>query len=142
MTFVEFKSLPPLPRLLTSSLSMICCFLPPSNCEHLMEVISEFCTQSINSNKSIVMLSRRSKPARREAVLQVLGLPEGREMGRYLGLPLITDRLRPEHFTDLQERSYWWLAKSSTRANFACQLPSLPNVVSCSGALCCSDIHP
>lgn len=79
----------------------------PGNCDRLMSTISMFCDRSgqcINVGKSLVMVSRRAKPEKRAAVLQIFGLPEGREMGRYLGVPLITGRLGPEHFTDLQTR--------------------------------------
>lgn len=50
------------------------------------------------------MIGKRTKMHSKEMVLHTLGLPEEREMGRYLGVPLITKRLGPEHFTDIQNK--------------------------------------
>lgn len=77
------------------------------HCRRLMSIIQEFCDlsgQCINHNKSIVMLSRRTKDTKRAEMLLTLGLPENREIGKYLGVPLVTSRIGPEHFADLQAR--------------------------------------
>lgn len=77
-------------------------FLVPLSC---MSILQQFCSNSgqcINRDKSLVMLSKRTKAPKRTVTIQTLGLQEGREMGRYLGVPLVTSRIAPCHFADLQ----------------------------------------
>lgn len=67
----------------------------------IMEVIQHFCSRSgqcINHRKSLILLSRRMKEARRLAIAEIFS---GREMGRYLGIALVTSRLGPRYFMDL-----------------------------------------
>lgn len=75
------------------------------NCRR--DTITDFCDcsgQRINTQKSVIMISKRAKDSRRASLIEAVGLPAGREIGRYLGVPLVTSRLFPSHFAELQNR--------------------------------------
>lgn len=105
--FRASPSSPPVSHLFFADDLLLFSKASPSFCSQILTTLQTFCSwsgQSINSGKSLVMFSRRIDPSRKALLSHILALPEGREMGRYLGVPLITGRLRPHHFSDLQAR--------------------------------------
>ena len=94
-------------HLLFADDSLLFCNATVGECQHLMQILSQYeeaTGQAINHQKTSLFFSKNTKPQVRGMIQQMLGARIMTQCDRYLGLPMAIGNSKVNTFKDLQEK--------------------------------------
>lgn len=101
------RSSPPITHLFYADDIVVMAEASVANGETLLQIFNRYCAlsgQSWNKEKSVMVVSRRASAGLRSDLHSILGIRLAKELGNYLGVPLVAGILRTKHFAPLQAR--------------------------------------